>query len=74
MQDDARINAHLHRRPRRHIGFDGAGKQGRDLLHPRDLAALRRDFGWSPELREAILEAIARHAEGHPDWLERSAL
>jgi len=134
------INAHLRRRPLRYIGFDGAGKQVRDLFHPRDLAALldaqmrseraggpriytagggppsamslaqlnawcdarfgrhapepdlrprpydipwlvmdsadaRRDFGWSPELpREAILEEIARHAEQHPDWLERSGL
>ena len=34
------VNAHLHRRPLRYIGFDGAGKQVRDALHPRDLAAL----------------------------------
>jgi CDP-paratose 2-epimerase len=34
------INAHLRRRPLRYIGFDGAGKQVRDALHPRDLAAL----------------------------------
>jgi CDP-paratose 2-epimerase len=34
------INAHLRRRPLRYIGFDGTGKQVRDLLHPRDLAAL----------------------------------
>ena len=34
------INAHLHRRPLRYIGFDGTGKQVRDALHPRDLAAL----------------------------------
>jgi len=34
------INAHLRRRPLRYIGFDGAGKQVRDVLHPRDLAAL----------------------------------
>lgn len=34
------INAHLRRRPLRYIGFDGAGKQVRDCLHPRDLAAL----------------------------------
>lgn len=34
------INAHLHRRPLRYIGFDGLGKQVRDALHPRDLAAL----------------------------------
>ena len=34
------INAHLRRRPLRYIGFDGAGNQVRDCLHPRDLAAL----------------------------------
>ena len=34
------VNAHLRRRPLRYIGFDGAGKQVRDALHPRDLAAL----------------------------------
>ena len=34
------INAHLHQRPLRYIGYDGTGKQVRDMLHPRDLAAL----------------------------------
>ena len=34
------INAHLRRRPLRYIGFDGCGKQVRDALNPRDLAAL----------------------------------
>lgn len=34
------INAHLRRRPLRYIGFDGGGKQVRDVFHPRDLAAL----------------------------------
>jgi len=34
------VNAHLRKRPLRYIGFDGAGKQVRDALHPRDLAAL----------------------------------
>jgi CDP-paratose 2-epimerase len=34
------INAHLGRRPLRYIGFDGAGKQVRDVFHPRDLCAL----------------------------------
>jgi CDP-paratose 2-epimerase len=34
------INAHLRRRPLRYIGFDGAGKQVRDVFHPRDLCAL----------------------------------
>jgi len=34
------IHAHLRRRPLRYIGFGGAGRQVRDALHPRDLAAL----------------------------------
>ena len=34
------INAHAARRPLRYIGFDGTGKQVRDLFHPRDLTAL----------------------------------
>jgi CDP-paratose 2-epimerase len=34
------LNAHLRRRRLRYIGFDGKGKQVRDALHPRDLAAL----------------------------------
>ena len=34
------INAHLRGRALQYIGFDGAGKQVRDALHPRDLAAL----------------------------------
>ena len=34
------INAHLRRRPMRYLGFSGTGKQVRDALHPRDLAAL----------------------------------
>jgi CDP-paratose 2-epimerase len=34
------IHAHARRRPLRFIGFDGTGKQIRDLFHPRDLAAL----------------------------------
>jgi CDP-paratose 2-epimerase len=34
------IHAHARRRPLRFIGFDGTGKQTRDLFHPRDLAVL----------------------------------
>ncbi len=34
------INAYLRRKPLRYIGFDGAGHQVRDCLHPRDLATL----------------------------------
>jgi CDP-paratose 2-epimerase len=34
------INAHLRKRPLRYIGFDGCGKQVRDAMSPRDVAAL----------------------------------
>jgi|SRR5882724_81187 len=34
------INAYLRRRRLRYIGFDGAGHQCRDCLHPRDLLSL----------------------------------
>jgi CDP-paratose 2-epimerase len=34
------INAHLRRRPLKYTGFDGQGRQVRDLFHPRDLASL----------------------------------
>jgi CDP-paratose 2-epimerase len=34
------IHAHAQRRPLRFIGFDGTGKQTRDVFHPRDLTAL----------------------------------
>src|ERR1700678_3149750 len=34
------IHAHAQRRPLRYIGFEGTGKQTRDLFHPRDLTAL----------------------------------
>ena len=34
------INAHLRKRTLRYVGFDGTGKQVRDVLHPRDLATL----------------------------------
>jgi CDP-paratose 2-epimerase len=34
------INAHARQRPLRYIGFDGTGKQTRDVFHPRDLTAL----------------------------------
>ncbi len=34
------IHAHARRRPLRYIGFDGTGKQTRDLFHPRDLTVL----------------------------------
>jgi len=34
------INAWLRRRPLKYIGFDGAGHQCRDCLHPRDLMPL----------------------------------
>ncbi len=34
------IHSHRSRRPLRYIGFEGSGRQSRDALHPRDLAAL----------------------------------
>lgn len=34
------VNAHLRRRPLKYIGFDGRGKQVRDVLHPVDLGTL----------------------------------
>lgn len=34
------IHAHARRRPLRFIGFEGTGRQTRDVFHPRDLAAL----------------------------------
>jgi CDP-paratose 2-epimerase len=34
------IHPHARRRPLRFIGFDGTGKQTRDLFHPCDLAVL----------------------------------
>ena len=34
------INSYLQRRPLKYIGFDGAGHQVRDCLHPRDLVSL----------------------------------
>jgi len=36
------INAYLRRAPLKYIGFDGAGHQTRDCLHPRDLVAVMR--------------------------------
>src|SRR5438552_856739 len=40
------INAYLRRAPLRYIGFDGAGHQTRDCLHPRDLLpALQKQLG-----------------------------
>ena len=34
------IHAHARRRPLRFIGFDGTGRQTRDVFHPRDLTVL----------------------------------
>jgi CDP-paratose 2-epimerase len=34
------IHSHQRRRALRYIGFEGSGRQSRDALHPRDLAAL----------------------------------
>jgi hypothetical protein len=57
------VNAHLRRQPLKYIGFDGKGKQVRDALNPRDLAALlrkqiRSDIG--PISRPAQIGAHAR--------------
>jgi CDP-paratose 2-epimerase len=39
-----------------------------------DSSDAQRDFAWRIEFPlEKILDEIAQHAEGHPDWLERSA-
>jgi CDP-paratose 2-epimerase len=48
------INAYLRRAPLKYIGFDGAGHQTRDCLHPRDLLPLlQKQFaaGNSPKPR-----------------------
>ena len=34
------INSYLRRQPLRYIGFNGAGHQVRDAVHPRDIAAI----------------------------------
>lgn len=56
---------------------------GADLhQHPFDVPWMALDcsraaahWGWRPQTPvEAVLEEIARHAEAHPDWLERSGL
>jgi len=37
-----------------------------------DSARARDQWGWTPESsRQSIVEEIARHAEAHPDWLDR---
>jgi CDP-paratose 2-epimerase len=40
-----------------------------------DNTGCERHFGWQPETPlKSLLEEIALHAEGNPDWLERSGL
>lgn len=40
-----------------------------------DNSDAERDFGWRAEIPiESILDQIASHAEGNPDWLERSGV
>jgi CDP-paratose 2-epimerase len=40
-----------------------------------DKSEARQDFGWHPsDSLEDILGQIAKHAQRHPDWLERSGL
>lgn len=133
------IHSYLHKRPLKYIGFDGAGAQVRDALHPHDLAELisrqlerapntgqnilnlggsaknamslaqlnrwcverygphnidsetksrafdvpwlvinnrsaKELFDWAPKRNLAsILDEIADHAHGRPDWLDLSS-
>ena len=39
-----------------------------------DYGLAQSQWGWKPQTpKEEIFEEIARHAEGHPDWIEASA-
>lgn len=56
------INSWMRQRPLRYIGFDGAGHQVRDCLHPRDLVpALEKQFS-APTIDAA--DRIANFAGG----------
>jgi CDP-paratose 2-epimerase len=57
------INAHLRRRTLRYIGFDGAGHQVRDCLHPRDLATLVWQQLNDPNRAVARLQNVSGGAE-----------
>jgi hypothetical protein len=40
-----------------------------------DSAAVRQDFGWTPQRSlPSILEEIAGHVRDNPDWLDRCGL
>jgi len=50
------INAYLRRAPLKYIGFDGAGHQTRDCLHPRDLLpALQKQMAAAESGRPCIM-------------------
>jgi CDP-paratose 2-epimerase len=50
------INAYLRRAPLKYIGFDGAGHQTRDCLHPRDLLpVLQKQFAAGERQNPRIL-------------------
>ena len=73
------INAHLRRRPLRYIGFDGTGKQVRDVLHPRDLCSLlEAQMNGSAAGGQRIFNvgggASQRHFAGSSELLVRPAL
>jgi hypothetical protein len=40
-----------------------------------DNSNAQHDFGWRPKKKLlTVLDEIANHAEGHPEWLELSGL
>lgn len=71
------INSWLRRRPLAYIGFDGAGHQVRDCLHPRDLAALLvRQTNAGADVAERICNlggglANSMSLAGLSDWCEQ---
>ncbi|MBI5085852.1 MAG: NAD-dependent epimerase/dehydratase family protein [Acidobacteria bacterium] len=72
--------AELHAWCDQRFGTHAAGSD--DAPRPYDIPWMVMDnamaagaFGWQPDTRiSTLLEEIARHAEGHPEWLERSGL
>jgi CDP-paratose 2-epimerase len=58
------LNAHLHRRPLKYIGFGGCGYQVRDCLHPRDLMPLLEKQFTAPKLCAA--DRLANVTGGAP--------
>ena len=50
------INAYLRRAPLKYIGFDGAGHQTRDCLHPRDLLpVLQKQFASADSAKPRVM-------------------